>query len=148
MDHAKRHRTKTVLMVGGWIGDQEARWIDAVSCMCATRPILFQYSFGEMITGVRVKDFVFRNFWERDECHGLLEKLRVEAQESENTLEEAASVEEEVGDDEDEVEGDDDCSSHGNVSICEVLFGFVWFSMVCAFLFGGVSWVLCSQPYI
>eukprot|EP00903_Cladosiphon_okamuranus_P012668 g11848.t1 len=27
------------------------------------------------------KDFVFRAFWERDECHSLLEKLRVEADE-------------------------------------------------------------------
>lgn len=29
----------------------------------------------------RKKDFVFRAFWERDECHGLLDKLRVEADE-------------------------------------------------------------------
>lgn len=104
--------------------------------MCATRSILLLYSFGEMITvtthtGTSVKDFVFRNFWERDECHGLLEKLRVEAQEAENMLEEAAAAEGEVGDDGDEVEGDDDSSSHDNVSIREFLFCFLWFSMVC-----------------
>lgn len=33
-------------------------------------------------TNAYVKDYVFRNFWDRDECHALLERLRMRAEEA------------------------------------------------------------------
>lgn len=35
---------------------------------------------------------MFRSFWERDECHSLLEKLRVEAEQEEAMLEAAGAT--------------------------------------------------------
>ena len=67
------------------------------------------------------KDFVFRNFWERDECHSLLDKLRVDVHKAEEMLNAAAASAAAAlalaGDSQEEGDASPTSSSHGNVSI-------------------------------